>query len=80
MTDPSDCYGRSPDRRNITFCNHRDFRKAISPLFSFHGRIGPRPDRNRIPAIFATQAVWYCIPCDGEDIATPERAVPPGMP
>ena len=33
--------GWSPYRRNIIFCVHRDFRKAIRPLFSFHGRLGP---------------------------------------
>ena len=27
--------------RNIFFCNHSASRKAISPLFSFHGRSGP---------------------------------------
>ena len=31
----------NPYRRNIIFCVHRDFRKAIRPLFSFHGRLGP---------------------------------------
>ena len=32
----------SPNHRNIIFPIHNDFRKAISPLFFFHGRLDPR--------------------------------------
>ena len=34
-------HGFPPDLRNIIFCNHSAPRKAIRPLFSFHGQSGP---------------------------------------
>ena len=53
MTNPSFCNRRSSNRCNIISRTYKELRKAISPLFSFHGRIGPGSTMSQIAIALA---------------------------